>query len=129
MFKVLYWNCRGIGNTPIKMVLLHLIVVYCSDIIFLSEPKILFDSSISTGVQPFRFNFSLLNTNGSLWCFCNSSPNLNFSLLDHSNPHFTIKILDLPTSSSCMITGVYESTDHRLRRNLSDYLVNTSSIA
>ena len=129
MFKVLYWNCRGIGDTPTKMMLLHLIVVCCLDLIFLSKPKILFDSSISIGIHSFGFNFSFSNTNSSLWCFCNSSPNLNFSLLDHSNPHITIKILDRPTSSSCMITRVYGSTDHRLRRIFWDYLVNTSSIA
>lgn len=45
-------------------------------------------------------------------------------MLDFSNQHISINILN-PFSS--MVTGVYGSTDYRLRKNLCDYLTSTST--
>ena len=48
-------------------------------------------------------------------------------LSDFSNQHISINFLDPSTSMAGLITGVYGSTDYRVRCTLWEYLVNTSS--
>eukprot|EP00268_Persea_americana_P027012 TRINITY_DN26537_c0_g1_i2.p1 TRINITY_DN26537_c0_g1~~TRINITY_DN26537_c0_g1_i2.p1 ORF type:complete len:113 (+),score=19.26 TRINITY_DN26537_c0_g1_i2:194-532(+) len=82
MIKILYWNCRGIGNIPTKTMLHHLNSVNSPDLLFLAEPMVQFNSFISVGVQSSGFDCFLSNDNNSLWCFYKSSSNLSFSLRD-----------------------------------------------
>lgn len=103
----------------------HLISTHSPDILFLSEPKSTLDS-FSNGGFPFGFSPSFSNSENSLWCLCNNSSNLSFSLLDNSSQHISISFLASPSSPSSIITGVYGSTDYRQRRSLWDYLSNSS---
>lgn len=61
MFIVLYWNCRGIGNTATKRMLHHLVSLHSPDIIFLSEPKTHFHSFSSISLHSFGFDSFLSN--------------------------------------------------------------------
>lgn len=106
--------------------LFHLISVHSRDLIFLSEPKVSFDSPNPIGLQPLDFTSFFSNTNSTLWCLGKPSANLSFSLLDHSSQHITIITNGSFPSSSCLITSVYGTTDYRMRRSLWDYLVNIS---
>ena len=105
--------------------LLHLISVHSPDLLFLSEPKASLDSSNPVLSSGYISSFS--NTNSSLWCFCKPSSTFCFSLLDHSSQHISINAVGSSPSSSSLITGVYGSTDYRVRRVLWDYLISTSS--
>lgn len=113
MIKVLFWNCRGIGNIPTKTMLHQLLGSHTPDLIFLAESKIFLDSSISFGFQSLGFNTSFFNSNNSLWCFCK----------------FSIEFADLLTSSSDLISGFYGSIDYRTRKILWHYLESISSTA
>lgn len=127
MIKILYWNCRGIGNSPTQSMLHHLLHVNSPDLLFLSEPMNPFLSFISNGVHSFGFDSFLSNINNSLWCLYKSSSNYNPSLIDQSDHHITIKSFDSSSSSSSLTIGVYGSIDFRTRRSLWNYLTITSS--
>lgn len=103
----------------------HLIAVHSPDLLFLSELKSTLDS-FSNGGLPFGLSPSFSNSKNPLWCLCNQSSNLFFTLLDLSSQHISISISASPSSSSSVITGVYGSTDYRQRGNLRDYLINSS---
>eukprot|EP00268_Persea_americana_P061729 TRINITY_DN7830_c0_g1_i4.p1 TRINITY_DN7830_c0_g1~~TRINITY_DN7830_c0_g1_i4.p1 ORF type:complete len:367 (+),score=53.05 TRINITY_DN7830_c0_g1_i4:1557-2657(+) len=103
----------------------HLIATHSPDILFLSEPKTNL-ASFSNGSFPFGLSPSFSNTDNSLWCLCSQSSKFSFSLLDHSSQHVSISISSSPFSTYSIITGVYGSTDYRQRRDLWDYLTNST---
>ena len=82
--------------------------------------------SFSNGCLPFGFSPSFPNLENSLWCLCNQSSNLSFTLLDLSSQHISISISASPSSPSSVNTGDYGSTDYRQKRNLWNYLTNSS---
>eukprot|EP00268_Persea_americana_P034026 TRINITY_DN33662_c0_g3_i1.p1 TRINITY_DN33662_c0_g3~~TRINITY_DN33662_c0_g3_i1.p1 ORF type:complete len:119 (-),score=12.50 TRINITY_DN33662_c0_g3_i1:553-909(-) len=118
MIKILFWNCKGIANTPTHMMLHHLIISHKLDLIFLAEPKTILNSSITINFHSLGFTSSFSNQINSLWCLHNPNQNLSFSLIDHSNQHISIEFADLHSSSLGMVAGVYGSIDYRIRRDL-----------
>eukprot|EP00268_Persea_americana_P034025 TRINITY_DN33662_c0_g2_i1.p1 TRINITY_DN33662_c0_g2~~TRINITY_DN33662_c0_g2_i1.p1 ORF type:complete len:402 (-),score=60.83 TRINITY_DN33662_c0_g2_i1:2739-3944(-) len=127
MIKILFWNCRGIANTPTQMMLHHLITSHKPDLIFLTEPKTILSSSITINFHSLGFTSSFSNQTNSLWCLFNPNQNFSFSLLAHSNQHITIEFADFHSSSLGLVTGVYRSTDNRIRRDLWDHLSKFSN--
>ena len=127
MVKVIYWNCRGICNTPTKTMVYHLSAAHSPDIIFLSEPKCTLDSfhSFSNGPSSFGFSPSFSNSENTLWCLCNQNYKFHFTFLNQSSQHISISISASSSSPPSIITAVYGSTNYRLRRNLWDYLANS----
>ncbi|XXG88202.1 hypothetical protein AAC387_Pa12g0446 [Persea americana] len=109
------------------MMLHHLITSHKPDLIFLAEPKTILNSSITINFHSLGFTSSFSNQTNSLWCLFNPNQNFSFSLLDHSNQHITIEFADLHSSSLGLVTGVYGSTDYRIRRDLWDHLSNFSN--
>lgn len=74
--KILFWNCRGIGNTDTRSVLKKLNSSNRPDFLFLSEPWINFDDVPSSywnqlGLKPFVF-YDRHNSIPNIWGLCNA---------------------------------------------------------
>ena len=72
--KIIFWNIRGIANTPSRLALQNLILENKPDFIFLAEPWISYDRLPQTWFLRLGFNFFASNTRQNnlpnLWCFC-----------------------------------------------------------
>ena len=131
MIKALYWNCRGIANSPTIWVLANLVQVHSPDIIFISEPMTPFSSTHSLHMRNFGFDIFYSNAphpaNPKLWCFYKSTHHLTISLSDSSSQHLTMLLTNPTSGPSTLITGVYGSTNHSQRRGLWKVLIDSSS--
>lgn len=113
MIKILYWNCKGICNTPIKPILFHLISIHFPDLIFLPEPKVSSDSPNPIGLQSLGFTSLFSNTNSTLWCIGKPSANLSLSfrsLLSAYHHHYQrlFSFLILPYNRSVWHYKLYD---------------------
>ena len=131
MIKALYWNCRGIANSPTIRVLANLVKTHSPNIIFISEPITLFSSSHSFQLRNLGFDIFFSNashpSNPNLWCFFKSNHHLTISLYDSSAQHLTMLLTNPTSGPSTLITGVYGSTNHSQRRDLWRVLIDTLS--
>jgi len=73
----LYWNIRGISNTPSRLALRRLISKNKPDFIFLAEPWMKYEDFPANWFS--RLGFKLFSMNHreknipNLWCFCSFS--------------------------------------------------------
>lgn len=116
--KAIYWNARGLANTPTKLVLKRMLSEYSPDFCFLSEPWL--------NMQKFpirwfnRLNFKLFATNTrhnndpNLWCLCSKNLDPNVVLVDDQHISFTMKENNVDFGFSV----VYASTSYIKRRSL-----------
>lgn len=123
MIIVLYWNCRGIANSPTIRALHHLASSNSPDVIFISKPMTI--TPPSNLLSSFGYDGFLSNnhqSSASIWCFFKTNTNLGISLTESFSQFLTISFLNPPNASSCLLTGVYASTNYVQRRDLWDYL-------
>jgi len=116
--KVLYWNIRGIANSPSRLALQNLILSHKPDIIFVSEPWISYHNFPHSwfhrlGFKIFSFN-SRENLPPNLWCICAS--NLNPTFLDHDDQQVSFK-LNL-NNVDFYFSAIYASTSNIKRKLL-----------
>ncbi|XXG49475.1 hypothetical protein AAC387_Pa02g3652 [Persea americana] len=126
MINIHFWNCWGIANSQTKVMLHHLLSSHKPDLIFLAEAKTSFNPSITSFFHPLGFTSSFTNQINSLWAIFNPNHFSTLSLIDHSNQHISLKFVNPQSSSAGIVTGVYGSTDYRIRRDLWDYLTTSS---
>lgn len=121
----MFWNCRGISNSPTKCALRRLVSA-------LAEPKTSFVSLKAISLEKFGFD-SLFSTPtldsgiSHMWCFAKSSTVSNYSILNFSPQHISIKVVNSVNDETSLVTAVYGSTDYRVRRDLWNSLISSSS--
>lgn len=116
--KALYWNIRGIANSPSILALKRLIKLHSPDFVFIAEPWMNFDSFPPTWLH--RLDYKLF--------FCNSRtnkiPNLWWIFLNNLNP-IVNNVDDQQVTFSCtmhnqviFLSAIYAFTSNLKRKEL-----------
>lgn len=116
--KTLYWNIRGLANTPSRLALKRLITVHKPDLIFVAEPWMNYDVFPSSwlhrlGFKIFAFN-DRRNLLPNLWCIC--ALDINPIVHDYDDQQVTCSII--VNRIEVFVTAIYASTDYLRRRQL-----------
>ncbi|KAF1897548.1 hypothetical protein Lal_00036990 [Lupinus albus] len=92
--KVLYWNCRGFGNSKIRLVFKNYCLSNKPDLVFIAEPMIDFEEVANTFWSAISLKSFGFNNRGclkpNLWGLCNMW--LNPTVLVNSNQHLACMI-------------------------------------
>ncbi|GAU46322.1 hypothetical protein TSUD_401930 [Trifolium subterraneum] len=120
--KCIFWNSRGLANSPTRLALKKFITQHNPDIVLLSEPWMNFDDLprrwlVSLNLKLFAMN-NRLNRLPNLWCLCKL--NLNPTILASDEQHVSFTILD--NDKIVAFSSIYASTNYRTRRKLWDSL-------
>lgn len=122
--KCLYWNMRGITNSPTKLALKRTLTVHKPDVLFIAEPWMSFNDFPPRWLSRLGLKMFVINTRidlePNLWCFCLAS--LNPEVISVVDQHVSFLIKD--QNIICGITAVYASTSHVTRRSLWQNLNN-----
>jgi hypothetical protein len=116
--KHIYWNIRGIANSPSKLALKRFLKVYKPDFCYISEPCMDFDNFPTNWFA--RLNLKMFAVNKrinmlpNLWCFCSSQLDPTILHIDDQKVSFTVKDSGVDVGFSV----VYASTDYIKRRQL-----------
>jgi exonuclease III len=120
--KILYWNVRGLANSPTRLALKNLLIAHKPDIVVISEPWMDFDLFPKRWLAIMNFKLFAVNTRvnklPNIWCFCKT--NLNPSILLSDDQHVSFTILD--NDKLLAFAAVYASTNYVTRRKLWDAL-------
>jgi len=116
--KCLYWNIRGLANSPSRLALQNLLSKHKPHIIIIFEPWLLFEHFPRNWFHKLHFKLFALNNRNSL------DPNLCCLCLNHINP-VILSITDQQISFSIQennitfcISAIYASTNYIHRRLL-----------
>ncbi|KAF1892225.1 hypothetical protein Lal_00036586 [Lupinus albus] len=116
--KVLYWNCRGFGNSKTRLVFKKYCLANKPDLVFIAKPMIDFEDVNNTFWSSLNLKSFGLNNRGSLkpnlWGLCNLL--LNPSVLVNSNQHLTC-MLEVE-NKRVYINVVYAHNSYLQRRQL-----------
>ena len=120
--KILFWNARGLGNSPTRRVLRRMVSRYQPLLLGLSEPFVQLSSIKSSFWKSLRLSPVAVNDRGArkpnIWLLCHQS--LQPHLLLATKQQLTIScIFD---SVTCIITWVYAKTTATESRQLWDDL-------
>ncbi|KAK2445365.1 hypothetical protein QL285_016305 [Trifolium repens] len=115
--KCIYWNTRGLANSPTRLALKKFVNQHKPDII-LSEPWMNVNDLprrwlISLNLKVFALN-SRPNLLPNIWCLCKISLNPTILALDDQHVSFSISDHD----KTFAISAVYASTNYLTRRKL-----------
>lgn len=116
--KCLFWNIRGLANSPTRLALKRLIVLHKPDIILIAEPWIPFNCFPFYWLN--RLNLKLFALNNrpnlipNLWCICSKNLNPNIINIDNQQVSFTIT----DNNKIFGFNAVYASTNYITRRQL-----------
>jgi hypothetical protein len=116
--KHIYWNIRGIANSPSKIALKRLLKAYKRDFCYISEPWMNFNNFPSNWFS--RLNFKLFAVNKrndllpNIWCCCSSHIEPVIIHADDQQISFTVSDSGIEVGFSV----VYASTDYVKRRLL-----------
>jgi exonuclease III len=116
--KCIFWNTRGLANSPSRLALKKLITQYNPDIILLSEPWMDVNDLprrwlVNLNLKVFALN-SRPNLLPNMWCLCKLS--LNPTILDLDDQQVSFSISD--HAKTFAISAVYASTNYLTRRRL-----------
>jgi len=116
--KCIYWNIRGLANSPSRLPLKRFITQHKLEIILIDEPWMKYSSFPSTwlhglGLKTFAFN-NRGNLEPNLWCIC--SHHLNLVIIDPDSQHVSFTISE--NNITFGICAIYASTNYITRRNL-----------
>jgi len=125
--KCLYWNLRGLANSPTKLALQKMFVKFKPDLCLVSEPWMLISNLSHKWLRNLGLKgFTVNNRNNriqNLWCLC--SIHLSPTLLDINDQSISLKV-DL-SGKEFGITVVYASTCYVKRRSLWSAITNLHS--
>lgn len=132
MVKVLFWNCRGIANSPTKRYLHRLVALHTPDLIFIAEPRsptfffrFLDELGYNTFLQSPSSPFSVHN-HSPLWCVAKPTPSNTVIHLNSSPHHLTLFISNQISGRSYLIIGVHAPCDTSFRRSFWNSLLASS---
>lgn len=125
--KLLYWNIRGIVNSPSRLALKRLITKNKSDFVFIDEPWMNYDDFPSTwlnrlGLKVFSFNHREDNL-PNLWCICSILFELVIINKDDQQVSFKIKV----GNNDFFISAIYASNSFLKRKQLWNTLQNNQT--
>ncbi|KAK2422453.1 hypothetical protein QL285_032985 [Trifolium repens] len=109
--KHIYWNIRGIANSPSKIALKRLLKAYKRDFCYISEPWMNFNNFPSNWFS--RLNFKLFAVNKrndllpNIWCCCSSHIEPVIIHADDQQISFTVS----DSGTEVGFSVVYASTD------------------
>jgi len=116
--KCLYWNLRGIANSPTSLALKKLLVSNKPDFFFISEPWLDISKFSTFWLHKLGYKLFCVNNRGNLtpnlWCFC--SINLN-PIVIHIDEQL-VSFQTLYNGQIFAIAAIYASTCHIKRRHL-----------
>lgn len=108
----LYWNIRGIANSPSRLALKNHITSQRPHFIFIAEPWILFEQFPRNWFQRLHYKIFATNTKHNLipnlWCLCVDSLNPNLLASDDQQVTFSIS----ENNIHIYISAVYASTNY-----------------
>src|SRR4051812_16705114 len=107
--KCVFWNIRGLANSPSRLALKRIIISHKPDFVFIAEPKIDFDNLPNKWLS--RYGFKHFSSNlldkPTLWCLCKEE--YNPSILSATDQLVAFQfILD---NKVMAIAAVYASTN------------------
>ena len=107
--KCLFWNLRGLANSPTKLALKKLLLLHRPDLCFIAEPWMHIDNFSKLWLDRLGMKVFCVNDRGNLmpnlWCFC--SKNLTPRLINMDDQHISIQIT---LNAKCFtLSGVYAS--------------------
>jgi exonuclease III len=116
--KCIFWNTRGLANSPTRLALKNIITHHKPDIILLSEPWM--DLAylprrwlVNLNLKCFASN-TRHNALPNLWCLCKIS--LNPSLVASDDQHVTFTLSE--NDKTLAFSALYASTNYLTRRKL-----------
>lgn len=122
--RCIYWNLRGIANSPTKLALERLLSIYKPEFCFIAEPW------MSLGNFPIRWftrkHLKVFAVNDrpnmlpNLWCICSIDLDPEIISIDDQQVSFTLKV----NEKSIGMSVVYASTNYVKRRTLWQSLTN-----
>jgi len=122
--NILYWNIRGIANTPSRLALQRLILVNKPDFIFIAEPWINYDRFPQNWFHRLGYKLFACNTRHNnfpnLWCICSSY--LDPTIVANTDQHVSLTFTH--NSTTFGLSAVYASTCYLHRRLLWNDLIN-----
>ena len=125
--KCLFWNLRGLANSPTKMALKKLLVVHKPDIFFVAEPWIDISKFSTFWLHKLGYKLFSVNNRGNLhpnlWCFCTRDINPVIVLADDQHVSFQLCVNGKPFG----LATIYASTCHIRRRFLWETLTHIQS--
>ena len=124
--KCLYWNIKGIANSPSRLALKNLLLAYKPNLIFIIKPWILFEQFPRNWFHKLHYKLSAINSRQnlipSLWCFCIESLNPNILALDEQ--HVTFSITDKSTIYIFLQTISIEDSSGKPSKSIQPSLVH-----
>jgi hypothetical protein len=116
--KCLYWNVRGLANSPTRLALKRLVINNSPDIIIIAEPWMKFQSFLAFWLDRLNLKLFAMNNRGhldpNLWCICRKD--LNPNILSFDDQHVSFSVMD--NNTDMCIAAVYGSTCYLKRRQL-----------
>jgi exonuclease III len=116
--KCIFWNARGLANSPTRLALKNLISQHKPDIVLLSEPWLHFDDFPRRWLVNLNFKLFAMNTRTNLlpniWCLCKL--NLCPTIIDSDDQHVAFTVIEHDKLFD--ISAVYASTNYLKRRKL-----------
>lgn len=114
----LYWNIRGIANTPSRLALKRLINLHKPDLIFIAEPWMHYCHFPPNWLHKLRFKFFSFNFRDNmapnLWCIC--SLHLNPVIIDTDAQQVTFSINF--NNTNLYLSAIYASISNLKRKEL-----------
>jgi hypothetical protein len=116
--KYIFWNVRGIANSPTKLALKRLLIAYKPEFCFISEPWMKFTDFPPNWFSRLNLKQFAVNNRSNLlpnlWCFGSSNIDLVVVHVDDQQVSFTVK----ENGVDIGISVVYASTNYVKRRQL-----------
>lgn len=116
--KCLYWNARGLANTPSRLALKNLILQHNPDFVFISEPWM--DSSDLPRRWLLNLNLKIFAVNNrhnllpNLWCLCKTNLDPVTLAVDEQFVAFSFSV----NNKVFAFSVIYASTKYITRRQL-----------
>jgi hypothetical protein len=122
--KCLYWNTRGLANSPTRLALKNIITQHRPDIVLISEPWMAITDLPRRWLLNLNLKLFAVNTRHNLlpniWCLCNL--NIFPTVLASDEQHVSFTVAD--NNKVVAISAIYASTNYLTRRKLWESLNN-----
>lgn len=116
--KLLYWNIRGIANSPSRLALKRLLLQHKPELLFIAEPWMRYEAFPATwlyrlGFKVFSFNIRTNNT-PNLWCICSLNLSPTIIHVDNQQVSFSLPI----NQQNFYFSAIYASNSNITRKQL-----------
>jgi len=107
--KCLYWNLRGLDNSPTKLAHKKLLILHKLDLCFIVEPWMIFSNFSTLWLDRLGMKDFCVHNRGSLlpnlWCYCAKA--INPVLIHTNDQHISLHLV--LNGKNFGLIGVYAS--------------------